>query len=440
MNAGLGNADPISNWASPTKCYNAVGAMNILHVIPSFAPAWRYGGPVVAAVGLTRQLARQGHDVSVMTTNIDGPNDLNVPLETAVPMDGVDVWYYPVEHPRWYCFSRPLGDALRERVAEFDIVHIHSIFLWPTTIAAFWSRRRGVPYLIHAAGSLDPFSMSKSYAGWRVSASSRVKKWLYMNTLGRWDINRATAMHFTSKADMDASHALNVRPAGYLLPLGVDAASLDQPADGHGLREKHPELKDKKIVLFLGRVDPIKGLDILVSAIDDLATKRTDFALVVAGAGTVAYERKIASMVRVRGLEDRVVFLGMVEGEDKRVVLRDADVFVLPSHNENFPMAVLEAMAAGLPVVISDRAKIHDEVSAARAGIVTSPEPGEVAAAIDELLGDEDLRMRMGRAGRELTRDRLSWESAAENVALAYADIIGSRQQASSDAVPSSPR
>ena len=143
----------------------ATGGMNVLHVIPSFAA--RYGGPIVAAVGLTRELARRGHKVSVATTNVDGPGELDVPLGRPVSMDGVDVWYFPIQRPRWYHFSAPMGRALRRLVRESDVVHIHSVFLWPTTVAAFWCRRLGVPYLVHVAGSLDP---SRSPSGTRVRA------------------------------------------------------------------------------------------------------------------------------------------------------------------------------------------------------------------------------------------------------------------------------
>lgn len=132
------------------------------------------------ALSLTRELARQGHDVTVMTTNIDGPGVLDVPLERAVSMDGVNVWYFPVQRPRWWCFSKALGRALRQQVDQFDIVHVHSIFLWPTTIAAFWCRRRNVPYLISPHGMLDPVRLRKAYEGWRASLASRFKKRLYL--------------------------------------------------------------------------------------------------------------------------------------------------------------------------------------------------------------------------------------------------------------------
>ena len=409
--------------------------MRVLHVIPSFAA--RYGGPIVAVQGLTKELARQGHDVTVMTTNLDGPGVLDVPVNSAVAMDGVEVWYFPVERPRWHHFSRPLGRALRERVGEFDIVHVHSVFLWPTTIGAYWCRRRGVPYLISPHGSLDPVTMAKPYDSWWVSLTSRAKKWTYLKTIGRLDLNGASGIHFTSRADLESGGGLRLRPRGYILPLAVDPSDVTELDKGLQLRQKYLGLKGKKLVLFLSRLDPKKGLDILFSALADLSARRDDFALAVAGSGTAAYERRVASLVRDRGLQEMVVFLGFLQGADKWSVLLECDVFVLPSHHENFGVAVVEAMAAGLPVVISDRVNIHQEVEAAGAGVVTGLDPKQVAAAVDKLLSDEGLRREMGAAGASLVRERFSWDVAARKIAQAYQDIVDIRRGAPLDAVPS---
>ena len=397
--------------------------MRILHVIPSFAPAWRYGGPVVAALGLTRELARQGHDVTVITTNIDGPGVLDVPTGRPVTRDGVEVRYFQVERPRWYCFSRPLARALRHDVGQFEVVHLHSIYLWPTTAAAFWCRRRGVPYVVHTIGSLDPVMVAKSYESWPVSAFSRAKKSLYFNTVGRLDLGGASGIHYTSQADMDSCAPLGLRPPGYVIPLGVDAPPRTDGEGGRKLRDRYPQLRDRKIVLFFSRLARGKGMEVLVTALAAL-TPRADFALVVAGGGDEGYKRQMESLVRAQGLQDRTVFLGLVKGGERWRVLSQADLFVLPSYHENFPMAVVEAMASGLPVVISDRVKIHREIAAAGAGIVTSLAPPEVSAAIAKLLDNDGFREQTGGAARRLALEELSWETAAKTAVAAYNDII----------------
>ena len=407
-------------------------------MIPSFAPAWRYGGPVFAAWGMTRALARKGHDVSVMTTNIDGPGVLDVPLDRPVDMDGVQVWYYPVERPRWYCFSRPLGRALRERVGDYDVVHIHSIFLWPTTVAAYWSRKRNVPYIVHPAGALDTIFESKQYQNRWAGLLGNGKKWLYMRTLGRLDLDRASGMQYTSEVDMEASRRLDLGAPGYVLPLGVDPPSRPADAAAAALREIHPQLAGKKIVLFLARLAPNKGFNILLEALAQLAARRSDFALVAAGSGTPPYEREVAGLVRLHGLQDRTVMLGFVNGDEKWRALSEADIFVLPSHHENFPVAVVEALASGLPVIISDRVMLHREIEDAGAGLVTGLAPSEVAAATEALLENDGLRTRMAASAEVLVRERYDWDVVAKKTTEVYERVVASATKERTDAVVSS--
>ena len=179
--------------------------MNVLHVIPSFAP--RYGGPIVAAAGLTRELARRGHDVTVATTNVDGPGELDVPLGSPVTMDGVDVWYFPIQRPRWYHFSAPMGRALRDLVRRSDVVHIHSVFLWPTTVAAFWCRRLRVPYMVRTTGSLRSRSaLSKRYEGPRASDGEPGQESGYISVRSAGATWAAPPLfHFTSEAELESA-------------------------------------------------------------------------------------------------------------------------------------------------------------------------------------------------------------------------------------------
>src|SRR5215510_2500129 len=201
--------------------------MRILHVIPSFAPAWYHGGPIYAAFGLTRALVQQGHNVTVMTTNINGPGVLDVPLGQPVLMDGVEVWYFPLQWPRAWCFSRQLGFALRQQVSAFDLVHIHSVFLWPTSAAAFWCRRFKIPYLLRPAGALDPICITKAYERRWISLSSQAKKGIYLATLGKMDLRHAAALHFASQAEMEAAQFLRLNCPKFVVPTGIDTGLAD---------------------------------------------------------------------------------------------------------------------------------------------------------------------------------------------------------------------
>ena len=348
-------------------------------------------------------------------------------------MDGVDVWYFPIQRPRWYHFSAPMGRALRDLVRRSDVVHIHSVFLWPTTVAAFWCRRYSVPYVVHVAGSLDPVSLAKRYEGRRASVISRVKKSLYLKTLGIHDLGGAAALHLTSEVEVQSASSLRFSN-GRLITLGADAPPPPGNDDLASVQRQYPSIQGRRVVLFLGRLHPIKGLDVLADAAGSLAGSRDDFSLVVAGSGAAEYEAEVRAIYDRHGLSERTVFTGMVVGDDKWRLLRAADVFVLPSRHESSPVAVMEAMASGTPVVVSDQVGIHGEIDEAGAGLVTTLEPADVAGAIGRLLDDPDAAERMGRAGEALAARRYSWERVATDVEALYEEVVGQARRETSTA------
>ncbi|MBV8361657.1 MAG: glycosyltransferase [Deltaproteobacteria bacterium] len=394
--------------------------MKILHVIPSMAP--RYGGPIHALWAWTHEQAKQGHQVTVMTTNIDGPGVLKVSANTPIPSDGVETWYFSLERPRAWVYSRALGRALSEQVSRFDIAHIHTIFLWPTTAAAYWCNRRGVPCIIRPAGSLDPVCLTKQYESWFTSATSRLKKWTYFKTLGQVELQRVSAMHFTSMAEMDAARPLALKPPAFVMPLGV-AIPTDRQ---HKLPVSsiHARFPGKKIILFLSRLDRIKGLELLIDALAILIRLRTDFAFIIAGDGPEQYKCQLQSSVAAAGLDRHTFFAGHVNGDEKWDLLSSADLFVLPSYHENFGVAVVEAMAAGLPVVISNGINIHGEVAAARAGFVTGFNASEIAQAVHRLLDDGELGRRIGRNGLALAQSRFAWSRVVRELTGIYQQLL----------------
>jgi glycosyltransferase involved in cell wall biosynthesis len=397
--------------------------VRILHVIPSFAPAWYYGGPIYAAFGLTRALVQQGHKVTVMTTNINGPGVLDVPTEQPVFMDGVEVWYFPLQWPRVWYFSHPLGRALSQQVPDFDLVHIHSVFLWPTSAAAFWCRRFKIPYLLRPAGALDPICITKAYERRWISLSSQAKKGIYLATLGKMDLRHAAALHFASQAEMEAAQFLRLQCPGFVVPLGTETAQADGTSSA-SMREQYPQLAGKKMILFMSRLDPKKGLDILIPAMAHLARRRNDFTLVIAGSGERVYEAQVHQLVTMYDLHDRTIFTGFMQGEEKWQLLREADIFVLPSYHENFGIAVIEALAAGLPVVISSRVNIYREILEAGAGLVTPLESHALTTTLDGLLNHPSMRHEMGQKGKQLVSTRFSWSAISSEMLRVYTTLL----------------
>ncbi len=384
--------------------------MKILHVIANLAP--RYGGPPKACMETAGAVAALGHEVRIYTTTMDGDSELDVPLDRPVVNNGVEIHYFATSRPRFWCASWSLGRALDAATRDADVVHIHALYLYNEWAAARLCRRHGVPYVIQPHGALDPY-LHRRYR-WR---KAMVEALFHNRVMG----GAATVLYTTEEEKRLAEpHACGA--PGAVVPLGLDGAEFDNmPAPG-AFRAAHPEIGDKTILLFFGRLHVKKGLDILARAFGKLARMRDDIHLVIAGPDD-GMRDKTVRWLRDEGVLEKTTLTGMLLGDDKRALLGDADIFVLPSFSENFGIAVVEAMARGLPVVISDRVNIWREVEAAGAGRVAPPEAAAFAGEIAALLDDSRHRHEMGAAGRRLAKDAFSSGRAAERLEALYETV-----------------
>ncbi|HEV2719145.1 MAG TPA: glycosyltransferase [Thermoanaerobaculia bacterium] len=367
--------------------------MRLLHVVPTYLPATRYGGPIVAVHGLCRALARRGHEVHVFTTNVDGSGVSAVPLDCPVEMDGVRVHYFAARLRRLY-YSPAMRRSLRTFVPLCDVVHVHSVFLWPTSAAARVAARAGVPYAVSPRGMLVPELIRRK---------SRVAKSMWIGLVERQTLAEASGVHFTSQREFDDARLLRLPlPSPFVVPNGIDLP----PLSG--------EPRDPRLLLFLGRVNWKKGLDRLIDAVRGL-----DARLVIAGNDEENYA---ATLPRAENVE----LVGTVTGDAKEALLRRAAALVLPSLSENFGNVVLEAMAQATPVVVTPQVGLAADVAAAGAGIVTAPE--SLAAALEALLADPVRGEEMGRRGRALVEARFSWDRVAAEMEEHYACSMTSRR------------
>ena len=381
--------------------------MRILHVVPSYLPATRYGGPIQSVHGLCKALAQAGHDVSVFTTNVDGAGNSSVPLRQPVGLDGVRVWYFPSHFLRRLFWAPGMKRALREQMGQFDLVHLHSVFLWPTWAAARAARRAGVPYLVAPRGMLVKDLLRRK---------SRWLKIAWVRLIERRNLARAAGLHVASPVEQAEIEQFGFTlPRCYYVPNGIE--EIDLPA----LDKEHCDLlPDAPYVLFLGRLNWKKGLDRLVQAWRLVP----DRLLVIAGNDEENYRAEVERLARAGGVIDRIRFVGLVAGVEKWLLYRDADLFVLPSYSENFGIVVLEAMAMGCPVVVTPEVGLAVTVTGSDCGRVVSGEPGLLAATINELLANEDLRHELGRNGQEVANRLFLWPCVAREMESVYAGLI----------------
>jgi glycosyltransferase involved in cell wall biosynthesis len=208
------------------------------------------------------------------------------------------------------------------------------------------------------------------------------------------------------------------------VPHGIDLSEFSDLPGKEKLRQRYPILKDKKVVLFLGRINWKKGLDILVQAYSILAKEKDNVHLMIVGNDEGGYIRKVKRWVREYGIEQRVTFTGILTGKEKLEAYAGSDIFVLPSYSENLGIAVLEAMICGLPVIISNQVGIHKEVSGAEAGIVIETNTKQLAEAIKNLLDNPHICKKMGENGKRLVDRTFRLDRVTDEMVELYEDIL----------------
>ena len=386
--------------------------MKILHVIANLAP--RYGGPSKACLEMAQAVKALGHMVTIFTTNQDGSAVLDVPTGLPVNRNGVEIRYFPIQYPRFFGTSIPLANALREKIKDFDIVHIHSLYLFHGMISGYYCRKFNIPYLIRPHGTLDPFIYKRH----------RFRKFIIESLFENKNIKYATAIHFTSKEEKRLAEQYVFNTPSIIVPNGLYFSEYKNLPQLGTFRSQYPETIGKKIILFFGRINFKKGLDILVRSFGKIAKTRDNVHLVITGPDNDGFGDKVRGWLKEQEILDRATFTGMLLDKDKLSVLRDADIFVLPSYTENFGISLIEALVCGLPVVISDKVNLWREVKKNGAGLVAACDSDRFAEMILYLLDNPDDARMMGKNGNALVKERFQWSNVALSLEDAYHSIV----------------
>ena len=391
--------------------------MRVLHVIPALAST--YGGPSQAALETCRTLIEEGVEAEIATTDADAKNDLNIPLEKMVLYEGIPIYFFKRTFNTEYKFSWPITRWLAHHITDYDLLHIHSIFGYPATLAAYLARRYKVPYIMRPLGMLDYWSMDQN----------KLAKRLYFHFIEKANLNHARAIHYTSEEEKKASERFGFTSPGVVVPLGISINSKQGEIEKGLFKRKYSQCAGKKLIVFLSRIHPKKGLELLIEAISKLKEVREDFLLVIAGSGEPRYETMLRRKVEEKNLTPQILFTGFLEGEEKAALLNDADLFVLPSYQENFGLAVVEAMARGVPAIVSNRVNICREIQAYGAGKVVPCEASKIEEAIQTLLSDDRERRAMGERARCLTLEKFNSTEMGRNLAHLYHHLLDKKWQ-----------
>ena len=379
--------------------------LRLLQVAGTLDPA--YGGPPVVLNQLTRSLTNQGHLVDVIT--LDPPS---APWLNDVPGD-----------PRAfgpalgkYAYSRRLRIWLRRHAGEYDAVIVHGIWQYQSRAVHLECRKRRVPYFVFVHGALDPW-FEQQYPG------KHAKKSLYWRLSEHRSLRDARAVLFTCEEERRLAR-VSFAPfdvAENIVRIGVEEPQGNPRLQREAFLSLHPHLRNKRIMLFLGRLHPKKGCDLLIQAFAEVCSRDDNLHLVVAGPDEGGLKPGLRALGKTFGADDRITWTGMLSGDMKWGAYRAAEVFVLTSHSENFGVVVAEALACGVPVLISDKVNIWREVVGSGGGLVD----GDTVAGATSLLSrwlDLNETDRTGMRMRARTCFLENFE--AGNAGVGFAETI----------------
>ena len=402
--------------------------MRVLHVIPSVALV--RGGPSQAVLEMVAALRAQNIDAEIATTNDNGPDVLDVPCncEGTYPVnidspeiDRVPIHFFarqPVHGSSLseFSFSTQLTRWLWQHVSDYDLLHVHALFSYPSTAAMAIARWHRVPYLLRPIGQLCHWSLNQS----------AVRKNMYLALIERTNLQQARALHFTTSQEKEEAQVLELRPPSVVVPHGIHMDDLIEQPQAQ-LRQRLNIHDGVPILLFLSRLHPKKGLERLIKALATL--KQQPFHLVIAGSGSQSYEVDLDQQLQTAGLQTCSQRVGFVSGYLKQLLLQGSDAFILPSHSENFGVAVLEALAAGLPVLTTPYVALAPVVQAYRLGWVCDNTVDELSITLRQLLGELGNKHDIAQRARQVVQSQYSWPAISQQ-------LIGKYQQCLTDSIP----
>jgi glycosyltransferase involved in cell wall biosynthesis len=375
--------------------------LRVLHVVASYLPATRYGGPIVSVHGLARAQAALGLDVSVLTTSVDGARDSDVLHEQAILLDGVKVYYFRSRFLRRLYFSWRMFAWLKAHIKRFDVVHLHAVFLYPMTMAARVAWRAQKPYVIAPRGMLVP-ELFAQRSGWIKRA------WMAM--FDHVTITRAKAFHATSELEIADAKRLGVAVTNPV----VIANGVLSPSDADSL----PRPCEQAYILYLGRLSEKKRIGLLLEAL----AKVPDMHLIIAGVDELGNRDRLERFAQSLNVFHRVQFLGELSATEKWPWLAHARALALVSVNENFGNAVAESLAVGRPVIVSSGVGLAPEVHRFDLGWVAD-DAVQLVQAMREASSDSDSLISKATNARTYAQRELSWSAIAQQSVSLYRSV-----------------
>ena len=391
--------------------------MKVLCVLPAYEPAWAFGGVVRCTSNLCRAMAGEGADVSVYATNVDGRGGvIDAPVEQPAEVGGVTVTYFPSTWGGKSVWdSRSLVRTLDQTVSDFDIAYVSAIWQWLGISVGNLARKHVIPYVVGTHGSFDSVSLE----------NAKIKKMLYWHLFLKKCIKHTSALHFTTEYERRQAVLLQSKYPSFIVPncMQPEAFETDESL-GKRIREEFHILPDAPVLITVGRPDPNKRLDVLLESLLLVVQHFPRARLMIVGPHENEHALEMKTLSSRMELSEKVIWTGYRSGDDLKGCYAAADLFLLASMGENFGMAVTEAMAISLPVIISNRVGVAEDVKRHSAGIVTDVSAQQVARAVVDLLRDRPRLQEMRRNARKAAQHLYRGERVAGMMLKAFEDVL----------------
>ncbi|BAY07259.1 glycosyltransferase [Calothrix sp. NIES-2098] len=385
--------------------------MNILIVVPAIGNV--YGGPSKSVIELAEAIGSLGVKVDIVTTNANGFQSLDVPLHTWIEEKYYRIQYFHYSNLLDYKFSWSLTQWLFKYVADYDLVHTNAVFSYPV-LPTYWAcQLHRIPYIVTPRGMLEPWALA--YKSW--------KKNLYFAFVEKPALRNASAIQMLASTEAERIKALHLRVPLVIVPNGIHGKDFKSLFPPDLFYQEFPDIKNKKIIIFLGRIDPKKGLDLLAKTFAKVYKQFPETHLIVAGQDNISFLPTAKSYFIEAGCINAVTFTGMLTGSLKYAALAAASIYVAPSYSEGFSMSVLEGMAMGLPCVITNGCNFP-EAAAAKAAHVVDINCDAIANSLIHCLTYPEQAKIMGDRARQLIFEQYIWERIAAKMITVYTAII----------------
>lgn len=387
--------------------------MNILHITPYVGE--NYGGISKMVLDLVRGISQFEIKVNLATTDANGNSKIKAPLEQWIQKQGYRVLYFPSWNRDDLIFSFKLTNWLVDNIKKYDLVHLHGVFTPQLSMAGWLCQKHNIPYVITPHGMLEPWALS--YKSW--------KKKLYYRLLEQHLLQNSNAIHALNL--LEKNNIKNLIPSNriFVIPNGIHRQEFESTPDPEIFYQQFLNTRSKTLILFLGRIDPKKGLDLLASAFAKIHHRFPNTHLIVAGPDSIGFLPTAQSYFAKQSCLDAVTFTGMLSGELKYAAFAASSLYVAPSYSEGFSMSILEAMAAGLPCTITTTCNFP-EAADAKAASVVPLDANAISEALIKFLENPQIAREVGRRARDFIFADYTWNEISRKMIEQYTNIVKS--------------